>query len=50
MIDTMKGEGFMENKENEKVLRLQMMLQEALKPITEKLESLEKDVESVNKA
>jgi prefoldin subunit 5 len=40
----------METKENEKVLRLQTVLEEALKPITAQLETLEKDVESVQKA
>lgn len=45
--DTLKGGDSMETKESEKGLRLQAMLQEALKPIREKLETLEKDVESV---
>lgn len=45
----MKGEGVMVTKENDKVLRLQTVLEEALKPITAKLETLEKDVESIQK-
>jgi hypothetical protein len=37
-------------KESEKTIRLKVMLQEALKPITEKLEKLNEEVETVRKS
>ncbi len=39
----------METTQNEKSLRLQKMLQESLKPMMDRLEALEKEMESVRK-
>ncbi|NEW00524.1 hypothetical protein GYH73_001285 [Bacillus megaterium] len=39
----------MDVKESEKTIRLKVMLQEALKPITEKLEKLNEEVETIRK-
>lgn len=36
-------------KENEKSLRLQRQLEEALRPILEKLETLEKEIDTIRK-
>ncbi|MBY0030773.1 hypothetical protein H7K20_27315 [Priestia aryabhattai] len=40
----------MDGKESEKTIRLKGMLQEALKPMTEKLEKLNEEVETVRKS
>ncbi|WP_369361845.1 hypothetical protein [Priestia megaterium] len=40
----------MDVKESEKTIRLKGMLQEALKPMTEKLEKLNEEVETVRKS